>query len=298
MHIPVLKKEVLEYLNPKPNENFIDATIGFGGHTSVILERNKPKGKVLGIEADHEFCKLVKKEFSEKPYQAEIRERFILVNDSYINLKEIVKKYKFQPLKGILFDLGMSSWHLKESGRGFSFQKNEPLDMRYNQKNLETAERILNYRSFFEIEKILREYGEEEFSQKIAGNIVATRKLKPIRTTSQLVEIVKKSVPFWYRKQKRHFATFTFQALRIEVNDELNNLEKSLPQTLDVLAKGGRLVIISFHSLEDRIVKNFFLSKESYELDILTKKPVIPTNQEVKINPSSRSAKLRAAVKK
>jgi len=191
----------------------------------------------------------------------------------------------------------MSSWHLEESGRGFSFLKNEPLDMRYSPQNPLTAEKIVNYWSKSEMEKILREYGEERFAKKIAEKIIEARQSKPIKTTSQLVEIIKKAVLSRYRHQKIHFATRTFQALRITVNDELNNLEKALPQTLEILKPGGRLVVISFHSLEDRIVKNFYRDSSPEKLKILTKKPIRPTPEEIKINPRSRSAKLRAAIK-
>jgi len=289
MHIPVLQKEVIKYLEPKPNENFIDCTIGEGGHTLAILEKNAPKGKVLGIELDPElYKKLLKSDF----------DRLILVNDSFVNLKEITKKVKFRQVSGILFDLGMSSWHLEESGRGFSFLKNESLEMRYNPENSLTAEKIVNYWSKSEIEKILWEYGEEKFSRKIAENIINFRQLKPVKTTFQLVEIIKKAIPSWYQHKKIHFATRTFQALRIAVNDELNNLEKALPQATEILKPGGKIVIISFHSLEDRIVKNFFKNKsEKGELKLLTKKPIRSTKEEIKINPRSRSAKLRAAEK-
>lgn len=288
IHIPVLQKEVIDYLDPKPNENFIDATIGEGGHTAAILEKNKPNGKVLGIEIDPEILEKFK-----------FQDRLILVNDSYINLKNIVKKYNFGPIKGILFDLGMSSWHLEESGRGFSFQKNEPLDMRYsinskfkNQNEKLRAEEILNQWSENALEKILREYGEEIFSRRIAKEIVETRKKNSIKSTFQLVEIIKKATPSWYQKKRIHFATKTFQALRIAVNDELETIKKGLSEALDVLEKEGRLVVISFHSLEDRIVKNFFQERK---IEILTKKPVRPSLEEIKTNKRSRSAKLRAA---
>ena len=191
----------------------------------------------------------------------------------------------------------MSSWHLEESGRGFSFLRNESLDMRYSPLNQLTAEKIVNYWSESEIEKILKEYGEERFAKKIAKQIIETRRLKPIKTTFQLVGIIKCAVPTWYQHQKIHFATKSFQALRIAVNDELNNLERALPQAVEVLNSGGRLVAISFHSLEDRIIKDFFRGRASVNLKILTKKPVRPSNDEIKINPSSRSAKLRAAIK-
>ena len=287
-HIPVLQKEVIDYLDPKPNENFIDATIGEGGHTAAILEKNKPNGKVLGIEIDPEILEKFK-----------FQDRLILVNDSYVNLKNIIEKYNFGPIKGILFDLGMSSWHLEESGRGFSFQKDEPLDMRYDeslkfkvQSSKLTAEEILNKWRGEELEKILREYGQERFAQGIAKKIIETRRIRPIKTTFQLVEIIKRATPSWYHHQRIHFATKTFQALRITVNNELENIKKGLEEALDVLGDGGRLVVISFHSLEDRIVKNFFQERK---IEILTKKPIRPSLEEIKTNKRSRSAKLRAA---
>ena len=301
VHIPVLQKEVLQYLEPKPNENFIDCTIGEGGHTAAILEKTGHKGKILGIEADTELYQKLKSRMAEFPISNfQFSKRLILVNDNFVNLKEIVKREKFKSVSGILFDLGMSSWHLEESGRGFSFQKKEPLDMRYNPGNPLTAEKILNYWSEREIEKILREYGEEQLSQQIAKEIIELRKLRPIKNTFQLVEIIKKVVPLWYQHKKIHFATRTFQALRIAVNDELNNLKKALPQAVDILKDGGRLVVISFHSLEDRIVKNFFknyIGITYVKLQILTKKPIRPGEEEIKINLRSRSAKLRAAIK-
>ena len=276
MHIPVLKKEVLQYLDPEPNENFIDCTINVGGHTYSILEKTKPNGKVLGIELD--------KDIFDKLSLSKI-DRLVLANDSYTNLKKIVQKHSFGSVNGILFDLGMSSWHLEESERGFTFLKDEPLDMRYSLDNDLSADKIINNYSQKEIEKILKEYGEERFAKRIAKNIIQER---PIKTTFQLVKVIGR------RREKIHPATRTFQALRIAVNDELNNLKKALPQAVKVLEKGGRIVIISFHSLEDRIVKNFF--KDS-NLNILTKKPVISSQEEIKINPRSRSAKLRAATK-
>jgi len=285
MHIPVLQKEAIEYLDPKPNENFIDCTLGYGGHTKAILEKTEPNGKVLGIDQDLEMIRNLK-----------TIKRLIPVCDNFSNLKEILKQQKLSKISGILFDLGFSSWHLEDSGRGFTFLKNEPLDMRYSVKNPLTAEKIINYWASWEIEKILREYGEERFSDKIAENIIKFRKVKPIEKTFQLVEVLKRATPSWYQRQKIHFATRTFQALRIAVNDELNNFIKALPQALEILKKDGRLVIISFHSLEDRIAKNFIRDNKNL-LKVVTKKPIIPTQEEIKINPRSRSAKLRAAIK-
>ncbi len=306
VHVPVLQKEVIKYLDPKPNENFIDCTIGNGGHTLTILEKNEPKGKILGIDADSELienlkCSASLKISSPKENKLKIenfKKRVVLTSDNFANLKEIVKRTKFDSVEGILFDLGMSSWHLEESGRGFSFLKNEPLDMRYNFNNPLTAEKIVNYWSESEIERILEQYGEEKFAKKIAEEIVKERKIRPIKNTFQLVEIIKKIVPAWYQHKKIHFATRTFQALRIAVNDELNNLKKTLPQALEVLKPQGRLAVISFHSLEDRIVKNFFKEKAKENiLQILTKKPIRPTEEEIKINRRSRSSKLRVAEK-
>ena len=294
MHVPVLQKEVIEYLDPKPNENFIDCTIDDGGHSLAIIEKTLAGGKLLGIDIDEEIIRRLKF----KIQNSKFKNNFILVCDNFANLAETVKKQRFKSVSGILFDLGMSSWHLETSNRGFSFQKKEPLDMRYNLQNPLTAEKILNYWSRVEIEKILKDYGEEQFAPKIAEALLNFRKFKPLQTTSQLVEIIKRATPGWYHRRKIHFATKTFQALRIAVNDELNNLEKALPQALNILKPGGRIVVISFHSLEDRIVKNFLKEgNKNNLLKILTKKPIIPSFKEMKINPRSRSAKLRASQK-
>jgi len=293
IHIPVLKKEVLSFLKPEPNENFIDATIGEGGHTLAILEKNGPEGKVLGLDQD-----LKQIENCELSLKTRFKERIVLVCDNFTNLKNIVKQQKFGPVSGILLDLGMSSWHLEKSERGFSFRKQESLDMRYKAQNYLTADKIVNEYSQKEIEQILKEYGEERFAKKISQEIVKTRKAIPIKKTSQLVQIIKKVVPIWYQHRKIHFATKTFQALRIAVNDELNNLIKVLPQTIEILKPGGRIVVISFHSLEDRIVKNFLKQEAQKQvLQINTKKPIRADNEEIKINARSRSAKLRAAIK-
>ncbi|KPJ57078.1 hypothetical protein AMJ49_02820 [Parcubacteria bacterium DG_74_2] len=288
-HIPVLKNEVLEYLNPKPDKNFIDCTIGGGGHTKAILEKNGPKGRVLGIELDAQLY--------EKILKLNI-DRLILVHDSYTNLREITERKNFRSISGILFDLGLSNWHLKEGNRGFSFLKNESLDMRYNSRSNLTVEKIVNDFSEQEIEKILKVYGEERFAKRISKKIVEERKKRKIQTTFQLVGVIKKAVPDWYQHKKIHFATKTFQALRIVVNKELENLKIALPQTLKILERNGRLIVISFHSLEDRIVKNFLKENSKKGLiKILTKKPVRPSLEEVKKNPKARSAKLRSAIK-
>jgi len=290
-HQPVLQKEVLEYLDPKPNENFIDCTVGQGGHARLILEKTAPKGVVLGIDQDPKQIENCRQELRD------LKERLVLVNSSYANLKEIVQENRFGEIGGILIDLGMSSWQLEESGRGFSFLKDEPLIMSYGQDGL-TAKEILNKWPLENIESIFQNYGEERFSKRIARRIVEARKIRPIETTFQLVEIIQKSLPKRYQFGKIHFATRVFQALRIAVNGELENLEDVLPQMMEILQSGARLVIISFHSAEDRIVKNFLREKSKENIiKILTKKPITAEESEVIENPRSRSAKLRAAIK-
>lgn len=290
IHIPVLTKEVLQYLDPKENENFIDCTVGQGGHAILILEKNKPNGKVLGIDLDSdqiENCKLTIKD-----------NRLILVNDSYVNIKEIVEKIKFGQVNGILLDMGMSSAQLEGTTKGFSFQKDEVIDMRYNTSQKLSAEIIVNEYSKEELEKILQEYGEERFAKQIAKKITEERKINKIESTFQLVEIIKDATPSEYWRGRIHYATRTFQALRIAVNGELENLKKVLPQAISVLSSEGRIVIISFHSLEDRIVKNFFREREKEgSIKILTKKPLVAEAGELILNPRSRSAKLRAFIK-
>jgi 16S rRNA (cytosine1402-N4)-methyltransferase len=289
MHLPVLQKETLLCLDPRPNQNFVDCTFGQGGHSCLILERTAPRGKVLAIEQDQEeiaSCKLKIRTF---------KQRLTVVCDNFENLQAIVRRARFSRINGILFDLGLSSWQLADSGRGFTFQKKEPLDMRYSSENQLTAEKIVNFWSRFDLERILSQYGEEKFAPQIVSAIMEERKLRPIKDTLHLAEIVKKAVR---SHQKIHPATRTFQALRIAVNNELERLEKALPQALEVLSEQGRIVVISFHSLEDRIVKNFFREQASLnELKILTKKPITANYREIKTNPRSRSAKLRAAQK-
>ncbi len=284
-HIPVLSKEVLQYLDPKENENFIDCTFGIGGHSLQIISKNGPNGKVLGIELDSELSKK-----TENP-------RLVIVNDSYTNLLEIVDENNFYPISGILFDFGMSSFHIDESQRGFSFLRDEPLDMRYNSdfQSFLTAEEIINKYSMKEIENILREYGEERFAKRIALKIQEKRKEGRIKSTFQLIDIIRLAIPFKYSRQKIHFATRTFQALRIAVNNELENILQGLNSAIEIIPKGGRIVAISFHSLEDRIVKNIF--RDQKNLKIFTKKPVTAGFEEIKKNPRARSAKLRAIIK-
>ena len=293
MHIPVLLKEVIYYLNPESNENFIDATIGEAGHALKILQLTEPDGKLLGIDLSKEVIRRIAKIKNENE---KLKDRLILVNDSYINLEEIVKNNNFGPIQGILFDLGICSWHLESSGKGFSYQKDEPLDMRFDQKQNLTAAEIVNFWEAEEIEKILKDFGEEKYSHRIASALKEVRKKERIVGTRQLVNLLAKTLPKNYDKGRIHFATRVFQALRIAVNNELENIGKGLNQAIKILEPKGRIVVISFHSLEDRIVKNFFREQAKInKLQILTKKPVSPTMEESKVNPRSHSAKLRAA---
>lgn len=292
MHVPVLLEEAINYLNPQPNENFIDATAGEGGHTKAILEKNKPNGRVLGIERDNNlYLKLV-------PLKKQFDNRLVLVNDSYINLKAIVRQNNFSPVNGVLFDLGMCSWQIDESGRGFTYKKDEPLDMRFNQRESLTAMEILNNWPVEDIESILKDYGEERYAHRIAQAIKEYRKKIKFVSTAQLVDLLKKVLPHNYDNHRLPFPARTFQALRIAVNNELECLQKGLEQALAITAPGARIVVISFHSLEDRIVKNMFRdAKREGRVEILTKKPVRPTPEEIKTNSRSTSAKLRAIIK-
>lgn len=288
MHIPVLKEKVIEYLEPKPNENFVDCTVGQGGHAFALLEKTGPKGKVLGIDQDSAFLSQLRQTIQKK-----YRHRLILAEGNFAHITDILRQEKFKPVHGILFDLGFSYLHIEESKRGFSFQKQEPLDMRYSTANPVTAEKIVNYWSKTDLERILKEYGEEQFSEEIAQAIVEQRASTPIVKTTQLVKIIQDVTPKWYHRKKMHPATKTFQALRIAVNRELENIKEALPQAVELLEPKGRIAVISFHSLEDRIVKNFFKTHPS--LSMITKKPITPSFQEQKANPRSRSAKLRVA---
>lgn len=278
MHVPVLLKEVIEGLALKSNDNFIDGTFHLGGHSEVILKEISPKGKILGIEIDKDIFEKAKEKFKNE-------KRIFLINDSYANLKEI----DFEEVGGILLDVGMSSWHIDESKRGFTFKKDEPLNMLFSKDGM-TAEDILNNYSKEDLERVLSDYGEERKARKIAEAILKQRKEKPIKTTFDLINVVKVVLA-----NNTHSYPKIFQALRIEANKELDNLRKVLPDALSKLKKGGRLAVISFHSGEDRIVKQFI--KEN-SLEVLNKKPIVPKAEEVRQNPRARSAKLRIIIKK
>lgn len=293
MHIPVLLNQVIEFIDVENGAVFIDATAGGGGHIKAILEKLKEDGVLIGIDQDKKMISELEKKFANE-------KRLSLINGNFRNIEDLAEKYKGR-VDGILYDLGFNSMQLEESRRGFSFLKNEPLLMTYeanpDPQDL-TAERIVNTWREGDIRKIFIEYGEERFAASIARNIVKNRKKSKIKTTADLVNIIQYSIPAKRRRGKIHPATRIFQALRIAVNDELNALEDGLNGGWELLGNNGRMVVISFHSLEDRIVKNFFKSKKREEdSEILTKKPIIPEDLEIAKNPRSRSAKLRAIKK-
>ncbi|MEK7578591.1 MAG: 16S rRNA (cytosine(1402)-N(4))-methyltransferase RsmH [Patescibacteria group bacterium] len=288
-HIPVLLNEVLEYLNPQSNQNFIDATVGDGGHARAILERSAPDGRLIAIDRD------VNSIIRAKSNLKEFENKVLFINDSFGNILKIVEASGFSQIAGVLFDFGMSTNQLLNSGKGFSFQKDEILDMRYDAKSPITAEDILNSYSELKLLEIFKKLGEEPKSKIIARGIVDSRKKEKIKTTRQLVGIIEKVLK---RRGKLHPATLIFQALRIEVNQELMEIEKALADIPKFLPRGGRAAFISFHSLEDRLIKNWAkdLSKKNI-IKILNKKPLIASAEELKVNPKSRSAKLRVIEK-
>lgn len=311
-HMPVLASELLETVNPKSGENLIDGTIGGGGHAEKILEKTSPGGKLLGIDLDEEAIRASKQRLEK--YSG----RIFLAKGNFVDFVDFTREYNFHPINIFFLDLGISSQQLDSEMLGISFLKNTPLDMRigeynYLGDNRITAENIINNWSRDKIESILKKYGEERYAKSISENITKTRKTKKIVNTKQLVDIIYDAVPNRYKNRRIHFATKTFQALRIAVNHELENIEKVLPLALENVAAGGRIAVISFHSLEDRIVKHFF-QKEAKDciceaqvpkcvcghkkrLEIITKKPIEPGENEVLGNIRSRSAKLRVAKK-
>jgi len=295
LHISVLKKGVVKLLDPKPNQNFVDATVNGGGHAQAILARTGPGGKLLAIDWDKE----VLQKFKKRAVARKIASKIVFIHDNFANIRIIVNRKGLTPIAGIIADLGLSSWQLEKSGRGFSFQKDEPLIMNFGQTSGGlTAGDLVNGASEKELADIIYRFGEERQSRQIAHALVAARRRAKISTSRQLAEIIKTAVGWRYRRQKIHPATRTFQALRIAVNDELGNLEKFLNDAFAILPPSGKLAIISFHSLEDRLIKNFYRQQQKQGTgEILTKKPIRPDRQEIIQNPKSRSAKLRAIKK-
>ena len=286
-HIPVMVEEVMDFLRCGPGGTYVDATLGGGGHASEMLRRSAPDGVVIGMEWDEDALSEAKNVLM--PFG----DRVQIFRENFIHLPDFMKA---DSVDGILLDLGLSSIQIEKEKRGFSFKGEGPLDMRMDQRIDQTAANLINHLSSEELEYNLLHYGEESWAKKIAKAIVLEREREPIETTQALRKIIHRSIPRRFHSRRIDPATRTFQALRIRVNDELENLRKILGTGWKVLKKGGRMVIISFHSLEDRMVKETFrtLAKEG-TMRVLTKKPVTPSEEELRRNPRSRSAKLRCS---
>jgi len=299
-HVPVLLNEAIEALAVQPGGRYIDCTLGAGGHAVAILEQSSPGGQLLGIDADPEAIKIAQSRLEA------YKDSTLLINENFVNLQAICLKYDFLPVHGILFDLGLSSLQLDSNSRGFSFQHDAPLDMRFSPSQEVTAADIINTFSGNELAQLIKTYGEEAYSRQIARHIMRER---PIKTTLHLAQVIEQAIGG--RRGKIHPATRTFQALRIAVNQELEHLQAALKQAINLLGFEGRLVVISYHSLEDRIVKRL-MQQESKDciclpntpvcvcghtacLRLVNKKAITPSSAEVQLNPRSRSAKLRAA---
>jgi 16S rRNA (cytosine1402-N4)-methyltransferase len=303
VHTSVLPEVAVEKLNCRPGGTYVDCTLGGGGHARRIIERIEPGGTFIGIDQDINainYCRNLLNGYDVG---------LMLIHTNFSRLKQVVE----QPVDGIIFDLGVSSPQLDQAERGFSYMQDAPLDMRMNSENPLSAKEIVNSYSEEQLNTIIWQYGEERWAKRIAKFIVSEREEQSIQTTGQLVEIIKKAIPAGARREGPHPAKRTFQALRIAVNDELNVLGQSLQDAVDLLKPGGRIAVITFHSLEDRIVKGVFGQNSKScicppelpicqcggkpVLKLITRRPIVPSEEELKVNPRSRSAKLRVAEK-
>lgn len=289
MHLPVMLKEVIEYLELKPGYVVLDATAGGGGHAAEILKKIIPGGKLIGLDADPNAVRIAGdalKDFK----------NYTLINDNFRNLDRVLSKEGIKNLDAVLFDLGVSSYQLDDGPRGFTFRLDAPLDMRMDPKSNVKAYDIVNRLKENELVDIINRLGEERFCKRIAKFIVKKRAEKPIETTGELAQIIRKAIGAGYKRGRIDPATRTFQAIRIAVNDELAALEEGVKKAVSWMNIGGRIAVISFHSLEDRIVKNLFKAYAGLGvLKIITKKPLIPQAEEISDNYRSRSGKLRIA---
>lgn len=306
-HIPVLFEEIMDIMAPQPGERFVDCTLGGGGHSRGFLERIGPDGTLIGIDQDTNALAAAGENLKE------FGDRVTYVHSNYSNLDAILNEYAPDGVDGILFDIGVSSHQLDEKDRGFSYMQDAPLDMRMNREQSLDAWQVVNTYSEEELHRIIKEYGEERWAKRVAQFIVEFRRKKPIDTTGELVDIIKRAIPKGAREEGSHPAKRTFQAIRIEVNDELGVLTRTIEVAVKHLRKGGRVGIISFHSLEDRIVKEQFRYLASdcicppelpfcqcdkvSEVKILTRKPVTATKEELEQNSRAKSAKFRAVEK-
>lgn len=306
-HVSIMLKECIEGLKVNPNGIYVDGTLGGGGHTFKLLQLID-RGKVIGIDQDTDALEAAGKRLSI------FEDKFVAVHSNYSAIKEVLENLEIETIDGFLLDLGVSSFQLDEAERGFSYMNDGKLDMRMNQNDEFSAYDVVNTYSERELTEIIREYGEENWANRIAKFIVEARTEKAIETTFELVDIIKRAIPASARKDGPHPAKRTFQAIRIEVNNELKIIEKAIEDAVSVMNKGGRVAIITFHSLEDRIVKNTFrrlatgctcppefpvcVCGEKPKVKIITRKPILPSELEIEENPRARSAKLRIAEKK
>lgn len=283
-------EEVISSLNLKHGAIVVDATVGGGGHSLEILKMISPGGRLIGIDADSGALKIAHNKLKD------FNDSFLLINDNFRNIDRILSRENIKNVDAILLDLGISSYQLEDAARGFSIKHDNRLDMRMDQKRKTTAYDIINRYSEKDLSEIIEKYGEERFHSRIARYINQARQKKPIETTQELAGIIGRTIGYRYRNSRIDPATRTFQAIRIEVNDELGSLEEGLKSAVFWLKTGGRITVISFHSLEDRIVKNLFKGySELGVLKIITKKPLTPSRDEIFNNPRARSAKMRAA---
>ncbi|NPV26569.1 MAG: 16S rRNA (cytosine(1402)-N(4))-methyltransferase RsmH [Firmicutes bacterium] len=302
-HQPVMLKEVINWLKIEPAGVYVDCTTGGGGHSWEILRRLGRNGRLIGLDQDAAALTAARQKLAD--------ERVTLVQTNFARIKEVLEELGIGAINGVLFDLGMSSYQIDEGERGFSFQQDAPLDMRMNPEDGPSAAELVNKLSVQDLTRLITNYGEERWAKRIAEFIVARRKYKPILTTGELVGVIKAAIPAAARRTGPHPARRTFQALRIAVNDEIGVLERALNDSIQLLQSGGRIVVISFHSLEDRLVKQVFQAGAQMcicppglpvctchrqpLLKVLTRKPVVPSAEEVEKNPRSRSAKMRVA---
>lgn len=307
-HVTVLMKETVEGLNIKPKGIYVDGTLGGGGHSFQVLQRLEEGGKLIGIDQDQDALAAAGKRLGI------FEGRFLPVHANFSEIKSVLENLGIEKIDGMMMDLGVSSYQLDEAERGFSYMQDGKLDMRMNQTSDFTAYDVVNGYEERELFKIIKDYGEENWASRIAKFIVEARKEKPIETTYELVDIIKAAIPAKARQDGPHPAKRTFQAIRIEVNDELKIIEKTINDAIDAMNPGGRLCIITFHSLEDRIVKNAYrdlaqgctcppelpvcVCNGKPKVKVITRKPMIPTEEEIENNPRARSAKLRICEKK
>lgn len=302
-HVTVLLKETVEGLNLKPNGIYVDGTLGGGGHSEYLLSLLGPEGTLIGVDQDQDAHRAAGERL------ARFGEQFVPVHSNFVNIKQVVKDLKLKGIDGMIMDLGVSSYQLDEADRGFSYMNDGALDMRMNRSDETTAWHIINEYSEKAIYEMIRDYGEEKWASRIAKFIVEARRNGEIKTTFELVDIIKAAIPAKARQDGPHPAKRTFQAIRIEVNNELGIISKAIKDGVSVMNPGGRMGIITFHSLEDRIVKQTFKELatgckcppefpmcqcgETPIVKLITRKPILPSEGEIEENPRSRSAKLR-----